>query len=78
MRHIQQHHDLEPLGPNLQQVGGVGLALQKVQTWIFCILTNFKENVKDHGKCEMHMPLVVWNFWSMHKTPQSLTILKFD
>jgi hypothetical protein len=76
MRHIQQHYDLEP--PTSNKLGVFGLTLREVQTWIFYILTNSKENMKDHGKCEMHMPLVVWNLWSMHKTLQSLTILNFD
>lgn len=29
MRHIQQHNDLEPLGPNLQQVEGVWSSFTK-------------------------------------------------
>jgi hypothetical protein len=39
MKYID-HHDLDPPGPNLQHVGVCYLALQKVQTWIFYILTS--------------------------------------
>ncbi len=49
---------IEPLGPNLQQVGGVWSGLTNLN---FLHFDQPKENVKDQGNCEMHMPLVVWN-----------------
>jgi hypothetical protein len=74
-KHIQQHHDLEPKGPSLQQVGCVWFILTRGPKLNLLYFDQPSKNVKDQSKCEMHLLLVVWNLSSMHRTLQSLTIL---
>jgi hypothetical protein len=66
MRQID-HHDVNPLGPNPQDVGGVLSSPTRNTNLNFL----YFGSMTNQGMFEMHMSLIVGKKLSMHKTIQS-------
>jgi hypothetical protein len=71
------HHDLNPLGPNLQHIGGVLFGLTRGTNLIFCIFPRSQGSITNQGMFEMHISLVVGKKFLMHRIIQSHPKLKF-
>jgi hypothetical protein len=60
MKHIQQHHDLDSLGPILQHIEGVCFGPARDMYLNFVLFApNSQESMKGQGMCEMNLTLVV-------------------
>ncbi len=67
MRYID-HHDLNPLGPNLRHVGGVLFGPTRGTNLNLLYLPNSQGSMTSQGMFKMHMSLVVGKKLSMHTT----------
>jgi hypothetical protein len=71
------HHDVNPLGPNLKHVGGVLFGLIKGTNLIFLYFAHSQGSMTNQGMFEMHISSVVGKKLSMHKIVQSHPKLNF-